>query len=90
MIILVFLEIVIGGAFLGSLMLALLKNLHSERTGLINRWHYFFWYLWIPRLIPWTLVTLFSSLPEFLCDEGSYRLTFTPFVWLASRRVKEL
>jgi hypothetical protein len=43
---------VIGGAFLGSLMLALLKNLNPERTGLINRWHYFFWHLWDPETHP--------------------------------------
>ena len=66
MIILLFLEIVIGGAFLGSLMLALLKNLYPERTGLINRWHYFFWHFWIPRLIPWTLVILILFLARIL------------------------
>jgi hypothetical protein len=66
MIILLFLETVIGGAFLGSLMLALLKNLHPERTGLINRWHYFFWHLCIPRLIPPTLVILILFLARIL------------------------
>ncbi len=80
MAILVFLETVIGGAaFLGSLMLALLKNLHPERTGLINRWHYFFWHFWIPRLIPWT-----SGNPYSLPCQNSHAmkvllvLSFTP------------
>jgi hypothetical protein len=37
-------ETLVLGSFLGSLLLALTKNIHPERTGLINRWHYFFWY----------------------------------------------
>jgi hypothetical protein len=70
---------VIGGAFLGSLMFALLKDLHPERTGLINRWHLFFWHFWIPRVIPWTLVN-----PYPLSCQNSHSmkvliiLTFTP------------
>jgi hypothetical protein len=51
-------------------MLALLRNLHPERTGLINRRHYFFWHFWIPRLIPPTLLVLIVFLARILCDEG--------------------
>ena len=53
-----FIEIVIGASFLGSLLLALNKDLHPERTGLINRWHYFLWYFCVPRFIFPTLVML--------------------------------
>lgn len=47
----IFLETVVGGCFLGSLLLALTKHLHPEQQGLINRWHYFFWYFCVPRFV---------------------------------------
>jgi hypothetical protein len=62
MTILFFIETVLGGSLFGSLLLALTKHLHPERTGLINRWHYFFWYFCVPRLIlPVLLVLILSS-----------------------------
>jgi hypothetical protein len=64
--ILLFIEAVIGGSFLGSLLLALNKELHPERTGLINRWHYFLWYFCVPRFIFPTLVILILVLAGIL------------------------
>ena len=61
-----FLEMIFGGAFLGSLFLALTKRIHPERTGLIDRWHYFFWYFCLPRLILPALVILILSLWGFI------------------------
>jgi hypothetical protein len=59
-------ETLVSGSFLGSLLLALTKNLHPERSGLINRWHYFFWYFCMPRLILPALVVLILNLSGFI------------------------
>ena len=64
--ILFFIQTMIGGSFLGSLLLALTKHLHPERTGLINRWHYFFWDFCVPRFILPALLILILSVTGIL------------------------
>jgi hypothetical protein len=61
-----FIETLALGSFLGSLLLALTKILHPERTGLINRWHYFFFRFCVPRLILPLLVILILDLLGFI------------------------
>ena len=60
------LETIVLGSFLGSLLLAVTKNVRPELTGLINRWHYFFWYFCVPRLILPILVLLILNLSGFI------------------------
>ena len=46
-----FIKTVMGGSFFASLLLTFAKKFDPERTGFVNRWYHFFWFVCLPRLL---------------------------------------